>query len=202
MTERITAERLRGLLAYDPVTGIFTWAARSSPYSCVCIGGVAGAIYSDGYRRIKIDGRAYNASRLAVLWVTGAWPRRQIDHINHDRADNRFCNLREASQSQNSRNMSTRKDTVSGFKGVRWLKANRKWASRIIIDGKHKHLGCFDSAESAFIAYMAAAFKHFNGFANIDCPLFVQYRKLKARKALEHNILCDLASPDYMQAAI
>jgi hypothetical protein len=91
---------------------------------------------------------------------------------------------------------------ISGFKGVSWWGRTGKWRARISIDGKSKTLGYFNSPERAFIAYMMAAWKHFDDFANVDCLLFVQYRRLKACKALERTVLWNLARPDpnYMAA--
>jgi hypothetical protein len=49
--------------------------------------------------------------------MTGEWPKTQIDHINLDKADNRWCNLREATQSQNFANTRILASNGSGFKG-------------------------------------------------------------------------------------
>lgn len=68
----LTAERLRSLLRYDPDTGTFVWAARTS--NRIKIGDVAGRPHNRGYVAIGVDGRVYLAHRLAWLWVTGNWP--------------------------------------------------------------------------------------------------------------------------------
>ncbi|GAH20073.1 unnamed protein product, partial [marine sediment metagenome] len=44
----------------------------------------------------------------------------QIDHINRDGLDNRKCNLRPCTNSQNQKNSKLRKDNKSGLRGVRW----------------------------------------------------------------------------------
>jgi hypothetical protein len=198
----ITAERLRELLHYDLETGVFTWRVNRRGH----IGDVAGNVYggppNEGYRRIMIDRRMYQASRLAWLYMTGEWPKDQVDHINGDRADNRFCNIREALPAQNSQNRSMRTDNESGFKGVAWHKHTRKWASSIQINGKYKHLGYFATPERAFIAYIFAAWKHFGDYARIDAAYIRVIRERKARKELETRILWNLAnpSPNYMAA--
>jgi hypothetical protein len=118
----ITAERLRELFNYDPETGVWRWIARSSPYSCICVGDVAGRVGGRGYRGIKIDKREYPAARLAWLYMTGEWPRAEIDHVNGNRVDNRWCNLREASNSQNNANKSMTLVTHQGSRGFRGIK--------------------------------------------------------------------------------
>ena len=85
-----------------------------------------------------------------------AWPRTDMDHVNGDRADNRWCNLREATQSQNQANTSMRADNISGYKGVCWHKGHRKWTAKIQVSGERRYLGYFDTPERAFIAYMFA----------------------------------------------
>lgn len=91
MTRLITAERLRQLLAYDPATGIFRW--KISTNGRVKAGDVAGHISSVGYRRICIDERFYQASRLSWLYVTGSWPRGRVRRVNGILDDNRWTNL-------------------------------------------------------------------------------------------------------------
>jgi hypothetical protein len=195
MTEILTAERLRDVLHYDPGTGVFTWRVRTA--RCVHVGDVAGMI---NVRRIRIDGRLYKASRLAWLYMTGEFPVSGIDHTNLIRADDRFCNLREATASQNQANAPMRKDGKSGFKGVHRRK--NKWVAEIQVNGKQIFLGSFDTPERAFIEYCFAAWRHFGDHARIDADYLVELRRLKARKAFERTVLWNLANPNpnYMAA--
>jgi hypothetical protein len=181
----ITAERLRELLHYEPETGIFVWLVK--PSRRVRAGAVAGCIYC-GYRRIKVGPRLYPAHRLAFLWMTGEWPKAEIDHINMDRADNRWRNLREASHSQNQVNRSLQSTNTSGFKGVSWHSRTHKWTSRIQINGKRKNLGCFDSPERAFLEYCFAAWRNLGDFAQIDADYLKAIRKLKFERAVLWNL--------------
>ena len=103
--QELTAERLREVLAYDPDTGVFTWKARTSPFSRVNVGDVAGNLRRDGYIEICVDGRKHQSHRLAWLYVYGEWPADQIDHINGIRTDNRIANLREANNAENHHNL-------------------------------------------------------------------------------------------------
>jgi hypothetical protein len=70
--------------------------------------------------------------------MTGKWPRHELDHINHDKSDNRWDNLREATKSQIQWNAILRRDNVSGFKGVQ--KRDNKHVARIVVAGKTRHL--------------------------------------------------------------
>lgn len=155
----LTAERLHQLLAYDPETGVFTWLVAKNRR--IKIGAVAGHLRDGAYRQIKIDGRRYEAHRLAFLYMTGAWPKGQVNHINSDKVDNRFVNLREATRPQNKAN----RRSAGGFKGVYWHKRDRRWQVLITVAGTRRHLGYFDTAEAAHAAYCAAAIKHSGNFA-------------------------------------
>lgn len=151
----LTYERVRELFYYDPETGEFRWKVSNT--NRVKVGAIAGGFDRHGHRRIKADGRFYGAHRLAWLYQTGKWPVALIDHINMVPDDNRFCNLREATKSQNNWNAGKPSTNKSGFKGVCWDKARRRWMAQIQAHGKNNHLGVFDTPEEAHAAYAAAA---------------------------------------------
>lgn len=160
----LTQSRLRELLHYDPETGFFTRALTTTGIRPK-VGDVAGGVNCRGYWQIRIDGERYKAHRLAWLYMTGDWPKEQIDHINMDRSDNRFANLREATNIQNCANQRRPVNNTSGLKGVCWNKRLSKWKSQIRVNGKLHHLGYFDTAEAAHESYIDAAKKYFGEFA-------------------------------------
>ena len=161
----ITAQRLRGILHYDPETGVLRW--RHSRGGWVREGQEAGSIEVQGYRQIKINRRSYKAHRLAWLYMTGEWPPHEIDHDNLDRSDNRWKNLRDATNSQNGANRRAQANNTSGFKGVSWHKASGKWRATIGIGKLHRHIGLFDDPVAASVAYANAAEQHFGNFARV-----------------------------------
>ena len=156
----ITQEELKTKLNYDPDTGIFTHKKR---YGGVAIGSIAGGPGAWGMR-IMVCGTHYASHRLAWLYMTGSFPADQIDHINRNPRDNRFCNLREATNTQNQRNCGLRVDNTSGFKGVYRPKGRKKFEAYSYCEGKKKRLGYFDTALEASEAYEAYAKEHFGEF--------------------------------------
>jgi hypothetical protein len=150
---RLTRERLKELLNYDPETGMFTWAA--SPNRNDLIGKPAGGVTERGYIKIRIDGIKHRAHRLAWLYVHGKWPEDRIDHINGDSTDNRICNLREAKQFENGQNRKASKSSAAGLLGVS-KQAYGKWVAVICLHRKRHHLGSFDTPEEAHEAYAKA----------------------------------------------
>lgn len=96
--------------------------------------------------------------------ITG-FPR--TDHINGDGLDNRWCNLREATRSQNGANSGPRGGS-SQFKGV--CRTERCWIAAIRVDGKLHHLGCFHDEVEAARAYDAAARETWGTFAWLNFP--------------------------------
>jgi hypothetical protein len=157
------AERLRELLDYDPLTGVFTWRVRLSNRAPVGSSPRRKAI--TGYMRVRVGGRLYLAHRLAWLHVHGKWPDDEIDHINGDRADNRIANLRDVNSRQNKENRRAAQSNNKscGLLGATWRKNERKWAGQITVRGRISHLGYFDSAEEAHAAYIAAKRVHHEG---------------------------------------
>jgi hypothetical protein len=100
--------------------------------------------------------------------MTGEWPKDQIDHKNGNRSDNRFCNLREATRSQNLANSAKPCPNQSGLKGVCWNKALGYYVAQIRINGKNVGLGYFKSPMDAHLAYCRAAQEHYGDFARAD----------------------------------
>src|SRR5258708_26887584 len=159
----LTIRRLREVLSYDPDSGVFTWLknlSRRTP-----IGTAAGKITKrDRRRAIRIDGTSYIAARLAFFYVKGRWPKRDIDHRDGDRLNDKWKNLREATRSQNVANRGTFPHS-SEFKGVSFDKQTGRWRARIRVSGKLIALGRHDTPEQDHAAYVAASRKHFGQFA-------------------------------------
>lgn len=148
----ISAEDLRQLVHYDPDTGVFTWL--QSKYQPYRIGKRAGSRMNNGYRRIFIGEKAVTEHRLAWLYMTGSWPERHIDHINGNRADNRFCNLRDVSRSANLHNVQrANKNAGSKYRGVSL--ANGAWVMQIMVNGKRVRVPGFSTEEDAARCYLA-----------------------------------------------
>jgi hypothetical protein len=150
-------DRLRHVLQFDPESGKFTWLNPQN--SRIRAGTPAGHVGK--YMRIRIDGISYLAHRLAWLYMTGEWPSGQIDHVNCDKLDNRWSNLRDASPSQNNANVGPRARNTSGHKGVTWHKRNERWQVYL----GRSFVGQFVSKDEAAEAYQKAAEERFGEFA-------------------------------------
>ncbi len=150
----LTAARVREVLAYNAVAGSFTWVVATAHGRIN--NRIAGYKRSNGYVRIKLDGKLYYAHRLAWLWTYGHWPLAEIDHINGDPSDNRIANLREATRAENCQNITTPKHGTSGLIGAHFDSQRSRWFSQISVGGKNNHLGYFNTAQEAHEAYKAA----------------------------------------------
>jgi hypothetical protein len=159
----LTHEKLVEHLHYDRKTGIFVWRVCLS--NSARVGKIAGYEHSGGRWMIGISGTYIYAHRLAWFYVTGSWPLHEIDHINGRPSDNRFVNLREATRSQNAKNLGKRRDNTSGMTGVTWDQCMLRWHARIMVDGTMLRLGYFIKKADAGRAYKAAAKQNFGEFA-------------------------------------
>lgn len=166
-SDSLTAQRLRELLHYDPDTGLFIWLARCSNRALP--GSIAGGGQSQGYLAIGVDRRRYLAHRLAWLYMTGAWPAAQVDHIDRDRKNNRWSNLREATAKQNAENAAAHRDSASGVKGIGWVASRQKWVARICSNGERKQIGSFCTLEEAMAARQAAEAELFTHGVSRNC---------------------------------
>lgn len=175
-------EYLKKVLSYYPESGKFYWKKRSKEmfqdkklssdvlqkrWNAKYAGKEAffGTMKS-GYKKGFLNGKFYLAHRVAWVMEKGTNPPSIIDHINGDPSDNRICNLRAASRSQNAANSKIRKDSTTGLKGVSWHPQSKKWRARISSGKIRKCLGLFDSVEDAHLAYCDAAKKTNGSFWN------------------------------------
>lgn len=151
---------LMSFLSYDPTTGIFTRLKGTGKGAAEGVKTLGSLDTSTGYRKICVQGRQYYAHRLAWLYMTGEWPKEQIDHINRDRADNAFKNLRPANNAQNNQRSAPRADSKTGVLGVSWHKRGGKYVAQLRHLGRTIYLGLHDSIESAIKARRAAELQY------------------------------------------
>ena len=156
----LTQDRVKQLLIYDPDTGVFRWRIYRSGNAGP--GQITGSLNTTGYIQIKLNAIKYSAHRLAWLYVNGAWPDFDLDHINRNRQDNRISNLRQATRSQNCQNQTARADNVSGVKGVHWCNRKQKWVVQVSVNGKRKHLGAFAHLNDAQVVRTAAEKQYYS----------------------------------------
>lgn len=152
-------EELKEVLDYCPTTGVFTWKVKTSVRTAA--GAHANATRPNGYVYISIKYTSYMAHRLAFLFMTGAFPKHHVDHINGIRNDNSWANLREVTQQENSRNSAKSIRNKSGVPGVFWYAPTQKWQVHITVAGtKKKHLGYYTDYDEAVSVRKAAEMAH------------------------------------------
>lgn len=162
MVRQITKKQIEAfsrLVSYDPDTGELTWLVeRHGHGGAYPIGSVAGRKAVSGYIRVGLGGLQCRAHRVAWFLMTGSdVPEgKEIDHINRDRADNRWANLRLVDRSRNNHNSNPHRNNTSGVKGVSWVERDGKWSAYIKIGGRVHGLGKFARFEGAVAARVAA----------------------------------------------
>ena len=156
----LTQARVRELFEYQD-DGLLVWRVTNS--NRCKVGSIAGSVRQDGYRSIKINGRAHYAHRLVFLWHHGYMPE-LVDHEDTDPRNNRISNLRDADWTDNQGNRKGSRPEL--LKGVDWKPRIGKWQARITVKGKQVYLGLFETQEEAHAAYVEAAERYFGEFAN------------------------------------
>lgn len=159
-------EDLRRLFAYDPETGALTTgiATKIRP-----VGSVAGHITPTGYRRVIIgDNDRYLAHRIVWKLMTGQEPPEFVDHVDGNRLNNAWANLRGADQVTNAQNVARHRRNKLGVKGVSVCGKTGKFIAFIRAGGKNRYLGAFEDISAAEATYRAAAERTFGEFARVE----------------------------------
>jgi len=185
-----TENNIKEYINYDPITGKLSW---KKSYREKVVGQLIRNTVK-GYIRFHFMNKALMGHRVAWLLQTGKWPVNVIDHINGERDDNRWINLRDVTIKENFqsfRRISPRNKT--GYTGVSWNAKKNYFTATKTVDGKAKFLGCFDTAEDANQAYI-----------NADKLDPANPRKYRERRGMSTNIICQLkflpngeTNPDY-----
>lgn len=154
-------------IEYDPEAGLFKWIVTTWRHKQ---GWFKGKLHNKGYHIIYIGGEQWTAHRVAWHKMTNGPPSKLIDHANGDPSDNRWCNLRLATISENTQNQALMSTNTSGFKGVKRQPTGR-YRAVIVASGKFIHIGMFSTAEAAARAYDTAARFWHGDFARTNADL-------------------------------
>lgn len=131
--------------------------------AAVCVSSSNGALYPV----MRLRGRVVRIHQIVLPAPAGF----EVDHINGNPFDNRRCNLRLASRSQNAANSRLNRANTSGYKGVYWHKTTKRWHARIHVNGRTKSLGYFHTAAAGGAAYDRAALENFGPYARPNSRL-------------------------------
>jgi len=160
----MVVDELKEYFAYDPETGIVSWARRQG--SRTCIGTEAGTRSIAGYRYIKLKGKMLPTHRVAWALMTGEWPTQPIDHIDRVCDNNRWTNLRLATPSQNSINR--RVHESRRFRGVVSAPRGNGHYVAIAVNCVQLHSDRYETEEEAARAYDTVAKLLHGEFAQLN----------------------------------
>lgn len=160
----LTQDELKTIIHYNPETGIFTNRVDRNPRSKkgekITRGG-------PNYIFTQINKQNYMVHKLAFLYMLGEFPSTPVDHINRDRIDNRWVNLRIVTHAENCRNLPPRTHyrgvpVSCSATGVSWDTGRGKWFASICYNEKQLNLGRYDNLFDACCARKSA--EHEYGF--------------------------------------
>ena len=150
----LTADRCREILDYDPETGTLRNKVKRGGLP---VGAVCGSVNSRGYFTLSVDGKIYQAHRLAWLHFYGEWPDGPIDHVDQCKLNNVISNLRVVTDVENARNQSKpQTNNLSGHRGVCFNRRVGKFQAQLFGRGRSAHVGYFTTPEEASEAYERA----------------------------------------------
>lgn len=141
----------------------------SGVFFCKKTGFEAGTVTHDGYIRVSIKSKKFTAHRLAWVMYYGELPSKDIDHIDHDKRNNKKENLRLVSSKENARNKKLSLLSSTGVSGVSWLKRGSRWRVTIRGGSERIQVGEFNDFFEAVCARKSAE-KQFNYHENHGKP--------------------------------
>lgn len=152
-TELYSIDSIKDWVTYDPDTGVFHW--KKKPSRRVVVGSVAGSLSRQlGYISMMLHKQSYLAHRMAFVYMTGKLPIGLVDHINGIRSDNRWINLRDATNSINQQNQKqARANCETGALGV--TKSGRGFRATVGFNDKNYYSPTFNTIVEASAAYFA-----------------------------------------------
>lgn len=133
----LTRDQVLAKVRYFKTSGLFRWVEHRDAWR---VGQIAQRITSKGYVQIYLYGHCYLAHRLAWLVMTGSWPEEEIDHRDGDPMNNKWRNLRPASEGQQRQNIRAR-GNKSGYTGVYWSNRWQTWIAYITVNYRKIYLG-------------------------------------------------------------
>lgn len=142
-------ERLNEMFSYDQESGALIWKTVPDKFRRAKTGDVAGTVSRCGYRVVGVDRKQYLEHRVIWKIMTGEDPVDQIDHVDGNKRNNAWRNLRSASNGENRWNTRIAKNNTSGVKGVCWDETRNVWVAYIGKDSRQSRLGRFKNLEDA-----------------------------------------------------
>lgn len=131
--------------------------------------GLSAGVLTRGYIQIKCQGKQAFAHRVIWEMFHGCIPPGVfIDHIDHNRSNNKIDNLRLVTKQQNNMNRSINKENPYGYKGVYWRPDKGRFKAAIRHNSKDNFLGYYDTKEEAAAAYNTAAIEKFGQYAVLN----------------------------------
>lgn len=133
--------------------GAIFWKTRagvSKKWTSRFLNKQAGCVYKNGYIVVSVDDKLHYAHRIIWEMKNGKIENgMQIDHINHDRSDNRIENLRVVDNQVNHTNRPKQSNNSTGVVGVYKKSCGSRFYSQIKVNGSKIYLGTFSTIEEA-----------------------------------------------------
>jgi len=155
-TTELSQKLLRDVFTYFPETGKIIYKIKTKRKR---VGDSLGTLGTHGYIQVNLGGQVILLHRLLFLYQVGILPD-QVDHINHNKLDNRWNNLRAVNNTINAKNCSLSKNSITRINGVNQIVSTKKYRAYIMVNRKQIHLGVFETIEDAAKARQHADIKY------------------------------------------